>query len=124
MKARRRELGAYYTPPSVAARLTELALTDLAGAPRVCDPACGEGAFLLAAGELLAARGIPRETIARDLLWGVDIDGGAVDAARASITAWAGTSPGDHVRVGDGLDASPWKGTFDAVIGNPPFLNQ
>jgi hypothetical protein len=122
---RRRELGAFYTPTSIASRLTEIALAPLDGAPVVCDPACGDGAFLLAAADVLARRGIARETIVRELVWGMDIDADAVAAAQRSLHAWAGVPPPcDHVRVADGLDADDWRGRFDAVIGNPPFLNQ
>lgn len=122
--ARRRELGAFYTPPDVAARLVAIALEGAGGEPLVCDPACGDGAFLLAAADALAARGIPRDAIATHLLWGIDVDPAAVDATRGHIERWAGVAPGDHVRVGDGLDAVDWCGRFDVVVGNPPFLNQ
>ena len=115
-------MGAFYTPGDVADRLVALALP--AGAPCVCDPACGDGAFLLATGRLLEARGLDRATIARELLWGIDLDGGAVDAARTAIAEWSGVSPDDHLLVGDGLVAAHWAGRFDAVVGNPPFLNQ
>src|SRR5207248_10114039 len=120
--ARRRELGAFYTPSDVADRLVERALP--AGAPLVCDPACGDGAFLLAAARRLERRGIGRATIASQLLWGIDVDPEAVDAARIAITNWAGVPPGDHIVVGDALAEFEWAGRFDAIVGNPPFLNQ
>jgi hypothetical protein len=123
--ARRRELGSFYTPADVAARLVAIALDDLGPAARVCDPACGDGAFLLAAGRALAAAGGAPEVIARDLLWGADIDAGAVAAARAAIVAWSGVDAGDHLVVADGLRLGErWPAPFDAVVGNPPFLNQ
>jgi hypothetical protein len=122
--ARRRELGAFYTPVDVATRLVEIALDGTQGATTVCDPACGDGVFLLAAGRVLEARGLSRAVVARELLWGIDVDADAVTAARAAITAWAGVSPGDHVIVGDGLAEHGWSGRFDVVAGNPPFLNQ
>jgi predicted RNA methylase len=120
--ARRRALGAFYTPGDVADRLVGLALPD--GAPRVCDPACGDGAFLLAAARRLESRGLRRDTIVRDLLWGIDIDADAVDATRTALTEWAGVGPGDHVIAGDALEHVDWAGRFDTVVGNPPFLNQ
>src|SRR5215212_8347762 len=92
--ARRRELGAFYTPADVAERLVAIALDGVEGAPLVCDPSCGDGAFLLAVGRALAERGIARDHIARELLWGVDVDADAVAAARSAIAAWAGVSPG------------------------------
>jgi predicted RNA methylase len=123
--ARRRAEGIHYTPPDVADGLVALALDGLDGAPRVCDPACGGGAFLLAAGRALAARGLEPRRIATELLWGIDSDPGAVRVTHAAIEAWAGVGPGDHVVVGDGLLASErWPGRFDVVVGNPPFQNQ
>jgi hypothetical protein len=126
--ARRRELGAFYTPPDVAARLVGLALDGLDGldgAPIVCDPACGDGAFLLAAGELLTRRGLSRARVARDLLWGCDIDQDAVALTRQAIIEWSNVDPADHLVVADGLSVGErWGARFDAVVGNPPFLNQ
>ena len=120
--ARRRALGAFYTPADVADRLVARVLPP--GTPRVCDPACGDGAFLLAAARHLHERGIARRTIAADLLWGIDVDPTAVEAASDAIAAWAGASPGAHLTVADGLDHVGWSAQFDAVVGNPPFLNQ
>lgn len=124
--ARRRALGAHYTPPALARRLVEVALDGLdRSAPRFCDPACGAGAFLLATGEALVARGLARVQVATDLLHGCDTDPLAVDAARAAVREWSGVDPGDHLQVTDGLDAGRrWSGRFDLVVGNPPFLNQ
>src|SRR4051794_6359681 len=82
--AKRRELGAFYTPVDVAEGLVAIAIDGVSGSPLVCDPSCGDGVFLLAAGRALEARGIPRDRIARDLLWGVDVDATAVDAARSA----------------------------------------
>lgn len=121
---RRRALGAFYTPADIAERLVAIALDGIDGAPLVCDPACGDGVFLLAAGRALAARGIATARVARDLLWGVDVDPGAADATRAAIAEWAGVSPGDHVVAGDGLADRGWAGRFEVVVSNPPFLNQ
>jgi hypothetical protein len=123
--ARRRELGAVYTPVDVAERLVRLALDGLAGSPVVCDPSCGDGVFLLAAGRALGDRGIDRATVARSLLWGCDIDADAVDRARRAVIDWSGVDPGEHLAVDDGLTIGARMGRrFDAVVGNPPFLNQ
>jgi SAM-dependent methyltransferase len=123
--AHRRARGVHFTPPDVADGLAALALAGLPGAPLVCDPACGAGAMLLAAGRALEGRGLARRHVARELLWGLDADAAAVAAAREAIAAWAGIEPGEHLVVGDGLRAAErWPARFDAVLGNPPFLNQ
>lgn len=123
--ARRRAIGAFYTPPDVAARLVAIALEPLEGAVRICDPACGTGVFLLESGSALERRGIPREVIARDLLWGCDLDASALSASREAIVEWSGVDPGEHLAVADGLTLDErWAGRFGAVVGNPPFLNQ
>lgn len=123
--ARRRAIGAFYTPPEIASRLVAIALEPLAGAVRICDPACGEGVFLLEAGRQLEGRGIPRDVVARELLWGCDLDASALSAARDAIVAWSGVDPVDHLVVADGLRIDEqWAGRFDVVVGNPPFMNQ
>src|SRR5262245_34978339 len=107
---------------------------DDIAALRICDPAIGEGAFLLAAvaviGEHLVAAGLPadvaRATAAR-CVHGVDVDPRAVAAARAALGVGD-----DQLQVGDAL-ALDWpaafpavfaRGGFDAVIGNPPYVRQ
>ncbi|MGQ0616318.1 MAG: HsdM family class I SAM-dependent methyltransferase [Acidimicrobiia bacterium] len=124
---RRRAGGIHYTPPALADEMVALALQGRAGpGVRVCDPACGAGAFLLAAGRALEARGVDRRSIATEALWGCDVDPRAVGLARAAVEAWAGVAPpADHLVVSDGLRLGErgWH-SFDAVIGNPPFLNQ
>lgn len=129
---RRRRAGVHYTPFPVAARLAQVAL-DGAPAGPVCDPAVGGGAFLVAAGEVLTGRGHDRATVARDLLWGIDVDPGAADVARVVVSLWVGgphwVDPGGHIAVADTLvDGASAFGAnrhrFAAVVGNPPFLGQ
>lgn len=128
----RRASGAVYTPPSLAAGLTALAVGDLRR-PRILDPAVGGGAFLVAAAELLHARGVARAEVVGELLWGSDLDAGAVAVTRATL-AWWSTLEGEqptwppeaHVAVVDGLKlcGELGRGGFDVVLGNPPFQGQ
>jgi methylase of polypeptide subunit release factors len=138
----RRTLGVVYTPPEVTEPMTRVALEPLLRgrtideirAIRVCDPAIGEGAFLLAAAgviaEHLVAEGLAPDDARRDAITcvhGVDVDPRAVAAARAALGA------GDaQLQVGDAL-AIDWpgafpevfaRGGFDAVVGNPPYVRQ
>ena len=137
-----RSLGVVYTPPQVTEPMVRVALEPLLrGRPldeiaalRVCDPAIGEGAFLLAAAAVIAehlvAGGLSPEDAhagAVRCVHGVDVDPRAVAAARTALGAGA-----EQLQVGDAL-ALDWpgafpdvfaRGGFDAVIGNPPYVRQ
>lgn len=129
-----RRQGAHYTPADLADRLVALATkgTRPGGRPTVVDPACGGGAMLLAAGRHLVTAGIPIDVVARDLLWGADVDPLAAAVADTAIALWSrGTVPATgHIVVADPLVAGrkAWpsapKSGFDLVVGNPPFQGQ
>jgi hypothetical protein len=128
----RRTNGLHVTPKWLADHLVDLALDGLpADDLTVCDPACGGGAFLLAAARALHARGFPRSTIVGQLLWGADVDPVGLAAAEAALALWAGEPPppgrlvlGDVLLGGAAVWPEPPAGGFAAVVGNPPFLNQ
>ena len=124
----RRRAGAHYTPAAVARALVDFASEDHdVGAPVVCDPAVGGGAFLLAAAERLHAAGLSRERIVRELCWGIDVDPLAASVARASLALWAGVDApelDEHIVASDALLDHRWPQRFDLVVGNPPFQNQ
>jgi predicted RNA methylase len=95
----RKALGAYYTPPAlVSAALAQLPRPRGA----LIDLACGDGAWLWAAAERWP--GVA--------LHGVDIDRGAVTAARRRLGARA------TIEQADGIGH---RGIFDCVVGNPPW---
>ena len=129
----RRHGGVHYTPYEVAKRLARVALNELPLGP-ICDPSVGGGAFLLAAAEYLAEKGASPSKIIKDYLWGIDLDQGAIEVARASISIWGSTKVwivlNEHLVVADSLKSgmksfpNPPKKGFIAVIGNPPFQNQ
>lgn len=99
---RRKQLGQFFTPRSMRERL--LAGVELAPDARIIDPACGTGEFLLTA----------RERFPRATLVGIEIDPELARIARANV-------PDADIRIGDALRATQL-GTFDAVIGNPPYF--
>lgn len=128
-----RRAGAHFTPTSVADAVAALALSASAGRPTVVDPACGGGALLLAAGRRLAAEhGLAPAGIARELLWGADIDALAVAVTEAAIALWSGgvVPAAGHLVVGDTLCdgrtawVDPPPAGFEVVLGNPPFQGQ
>ncbi|MCU1502133.1 MAG: hypothetical protein JWM12_1487 [Ilumatobacteraceae bacterium] len=122
--SQRKQLGAWYTPPAlVAAVVTALDVPAVLAACgrrpiRVLDPACGDGRFLHAVGAAVAGLG------GRVELTGVDVD---PDVFACGVVGRDGRSTrGDRATwlCGDAL-AMTWEpGSFDVVVGNPPFLNQ
>jgi hypothetical protein len=129
-----RKQGAHYTPAALAERLVAMAVhgAKLGPRPTVVDPACGGGALLLAAGRHLASQGIPVDVVARELLWGADVDPLAAAVTDVAIALWSrGTVPATgHIVVADTLlegrstwATAPERG-FDLVVGNPPFQGQ
>lgn len=141
----RRRGGAFYTPSDVADVVVHWGLgtsvpdqrgwhrhgQDQPGArdrhmPVVCDPAVGGGAFLLAAADALASRGLDPELVVRDCLIGADLDPVAVAVSEASLALWCGGRGVPRLVVADALtiDAREWPEQPDVVVGNPPFLSQ
>lgn len=105
----RKSLGQYFTPEPVVDlcyRMLRILDPQLSN-PRIMDPACGEGAFLLHA--------LNRGITAPDRLFGIEKD---PDVA----AAWSRLRlPG--LTIGDGLCTpnGPPDGSFDWVVGNPPY---
>lgn len=150
-RERRRDAGAFYTPAPLAAALAQAVLgrmVDRTGEElRIVDPACGEGALLLAACEWLVAQDGRRDRRALVLgsIFGVDVDPEAVARTRRALAGFAGIAEAElveNIRCGDavlGADAPPalgrplvWAeafprvfaaGGFSAVLANPPFVD-
>ena len=81
----------------------------------VLDPACGDGRFLAAAAEHVAAAG------GAVSLHGVDIDAG--ERRRGAPRRWPGSATCAS-NVGDALDPRLGRCRLDVVLGNPPYLSQ
>lgn len=125
----RRAAGAFYTPPHVARAIARAVLDRVEEPiPSVCDPAAGAGAFLLAAGRLLMERGVPGRYVVGHCLTGADLDPVALLCADAALRVLAGGTAAPMLLQGDALLGVDWDAFsptgFDAVVGNPPFLNQ
>ncbi|WP_375403736.1 class I SAM-dependent DNA methyltransferase [uncultured Sphingomonas sp.] len=127
-------LGAFYTPPALAARLFDLA--DEQGIDwtkaRVLDPASGGGAFLLPAAErmITALPAAEPAFVLRQIgarLLGLELDPyaagfgqNAIELLLADVTTAAGRAAPIVVRVADAIEEAP-SARFDLVIGNPPY---
>lgn len=121
----RRRRGAFYTPATLAtevARATLGPLLDAGADPstvRVCDPAVGGGALLLAAARVLIERGGEPAAVVGNMT-GVDADPVAAGLAGTALGMLGGTP---SIATGDAL-AGVAGAPFDAVVTNPPFLGQ
>ncbi len=132
----RKRDGVYYTPAPlvdyvVAHTLGPLLVgrtAETAARLRVIDPACGDGAFLVGAYRyLLAWHGVlAGRHIASNNLFGMELDPDAAEIARLRLRQLSGDEPDvadaleRNIQTGNallGIDG----GSFDAVIGNPPW---
>ena len=125
----RKERGVYFTAARLAEatahRVLEPLLADSPRTLRITDPAAGGGAFLLAALDQLqrTLRRSPSDLLG--MLHGTDLDPTAALLANLSLWEAAGDATIDPwsvrcVQAADGL-APGGEGTFDAVLGNPPW---
>jgi adenine-specific DNA-methyltransferase len=142
-RRRRRAEGIYYTPGYVAAYLADRCLPRGAEGPlpRVLDPACGCGRFLLSAAQrLLRQPEAPSALEIAGALYGSDLDAEAVAVARRIL--WlellprlpAKSDPRQLAEVleknilsGNTLTGEVWPGgtrPFDVVLGNPPYRRE
>jgi SAM-dependent methyltransferase len=132
MPVARAELGAVYTPREVCEPMVRRALAPLLQRGDdlvVCDPAIGEGAFLIeivrVLAEALGGGRAARKRVAERCIVGADIDARAVAAAREAVERFVGApvpALRERLRVGDAL-ALDWP-VVDAVVGNPPYVRQ
>lgn len=116
--ARRKELGAFYTPPAMAAQLVHWAVrrpTD-----SVLDPSFGGLVFLIAAYDHLRHLGAS-ESAAGEQIFGGELDERAYAGGLSDPRV--GASNARLVR-GDFLSFSPGAELplVDAVVGNPPYV--
>ena len=141
---KRRLSGSYYTPPwaadAIAQTVVRGVLAGRGGGPdaalslRAIDPAVGAGAFAIALVEAIATaagEGEERNAIRRQAVEGciyaVEKNPLAAEACRLGL--WLAASrpghraslPVDHIHVGDALVEPPERGSFDLVVGNPPW---
>src|SRR5262245_37140904 len=123
-RAERRATGIYYTPPEIVRLILDLALEglDASKPPRLLDPACGAGEFLVDAFHRLRSKYGPKA--ARKSIFGTDIDATAIATAQSRLKVLDRDFPAQNVRAGDALDfRSIGAASFDVIVGNPPYVN-
>lgn len=119
----RKARGAFFTPPGIAQFLADWAIAKNPHAD-VLDATCGDGIFLLAAGERLRRLGAFHPPI-RAQLTGIDVHGPSLDQARALLEKAeleATLVRSDFFNVLTPAQIGSEVAWQDAVIGNPPFI--
>ena len=118
--------GRHYTPAALATFLAERVVSQLriqqkpgadSGHLRILDPACGDGELLFAI-HRVAAQLLPGLTVS---LVGYDLDADAIRVAgarAAELDIPVDWHEGDFLQAGQELP----RGSFDAVITNPPYV--
>lgn len=112
----RKTRGAYFTPSVLCRYVADWAVRTPHDA--VLEPSCGEAAFLLAAGARLNELSCRTTDVPAGRLEGVELDESSAREAERLVRL-AGLQA--RIHVGDFFLVRP-AGTYDAVIGNPPYV--
>jgi hypothetical protein len=121
MRDERHRYGQHYTPPDVARLLAAFAVRS--PADTVFDPSCGDGRLLAEA--MIAKRKVDARSnreINRDV-FGLDRSHSAIELA-AQTGAQAAVADFFDVEPGARLNDVNLPNSFDAIIGNPPYIRQ
>ena len=121
MRDERHRYGQHYTPPQVVRLLAAFAVRS--AADTVFDPSCGDGRLL--ADAMIAKKGFAARAkrAINGEVFGLDRSRSAIELA---------TKTGAQVAVADFFDVEPrarlndvnLTNSFDAIIGNPPYIRQ
>ena len=131
MIGKHKEYGVVYTPEWIVDLIFDKTIKRHRPSMRVCDPACGDGAFL----SRLVARicdTLPAKDCRKALenISGMDIDPKALAKCRNRLNGVLATK-GKRLKIKWSLhciDATsrksiaPYEGRFDYVVGNPPYV--
>lgn len=113
----RKARGAFFTPAPLCKYVADWAVRT--ADDTILEPSCGEAAFLLAAGERLEVLTRTADG-AHGRIDGVEVHERSARQAEQLVRN-AAHDVEVHVRVSDFFALSP-TGTYDAVIGNPPYV--
>ena len=112
---RQKARGAFFTPPEISQFLVDWAVRQKGD--RILEPSCGDAAFLIPAAERLKGLGVPLRSIPNQLQ-GIEIHRASVEEAEARLEDEGLAATIVH---SDFFDREPIP-SFDAVVGNPPFI--
>lgn len=136
-KTLRKELSAYFTPPALTAATIAVASRYIISKkyPKILDPACGGGAFLVPLARSIAKAHVqsglsPALACARTLeqLHGIELDEGLATLSRRLLAAMLskefgfalGRESRSVIRRANTLESN-LEERFDLVVGNPPY---
>ena len=140
--SKKKSKGQYFTPDDIVEYLTSTSLGMVCSHgphPRVLDPACGSGQFLISLYRQILRNGTisqsewgPRDII-KNCLYGFDIDPVAVKIARFNLMKISGCSCDDlNIYTVDFLyrddlnffNSNGLNIKYDLIIGNPPWRSR
>lgn len=131
---KKKENGIVYTPVEIQRFIIENLFSPEGTIPSVCDPSCGCGTFLLTAAKWIHEEfGVSYQEVLSHNVYGIEIKENAVRQAELlfdMLLMENGEAPAAayHIICGDAtnkklLDSVKAQfGTFDYVIGNPPYV--
>ena len=111
----RKARGAFFTPSAIARYLVDWAIRT--PGDTVLEPSCGEASFLLPAAERLEGLGADPLSL-REQLHGIEIFESSAESAGAVLR---GAGFDARIAVCD-FFSHRTAATYDAVVGNPPFV--
>lgn len=107
----RKARGAFFTPAAITRFIADWAVRS--STDKVLEPSAGEAAFLIAAVDRLQKLGKKTPTVA-----GVEIHSDSAETAERLVELAGGKT---EMTTSDFFLLDP-QGTYDAVIGNPPYI--
>lgn len=121
----RKELGQFYTPTDVAETIAKWTLDGLES-PKVLDPACGSGTFCVESYKYMNdSLNMSHKEILNSIEY-VDINNFPLQLTSFNLSRMDFQNPvnemGAHNKSFFDLDLSKHKNKYDAVVGNPPYI--